>query len=234
MYFLKFFYFIFLFVIITGCKSDYNFFPHDQGMIWDYKVLIGSDYTRTIDEKRLTITNIKTNIMGKGISFSKLYSNGNLFTYFKDNQKQNLSRTQAYLVDGAGFEEPVSKIMFPSINFNKKEWTSKSQLFITKGFQPPLRDFIPSPVFNLSLKIVDDNVDIRVKAGTFKNCIFLKGKGNTEFIGDTRSKANKVEVTTEEWICPGVGSVKEKRVESTNSSAFGTRNFYKELINFKN
>jgi len=114
-----------------------------------------------------------------------------------------------------------------------KNWKSINQLFITKGFQPPLRGFKPSSVFDMKYSIVSSNIELNVKAGKFQRCVHIKGNGKTEFIADTRSGPNEVEISSEEWICPGVGLVKEKRVESTNASAFGTQKYYKELINYK-
>ena len=70
------------------------------------------------------------------------------------------------------------------------------------------------------------------KSGIFKNCAYIKGIGETEFIADTRSGAIKVKINTQEWICPGIGLVKEERIESTNASAFGTQKYHKELIDY--
>ena len=64
-------------------KND-DYFPDDQGLIWHYKISIGSDYTGKIEEKRLTISNANKRINAKGTSYSKVYSNGNSFTFLKD------------------------------------------------------------------------------------------------------------------------------------------------------
>ena len=64
--------------ILVGCKNEKNFFPHQQGLIWNYEIKINSDYTGSTDVKRLTVANIASNIMGKGIIFSKVYSNGDI------------------------------------------------------------------------------------------------------------------------------------------------------------
>ena len=40
----------------------------------------------------------------------------------------------------------VFEIIYPSLDFKVDNWETKSQLHITKGFQPPLRDFIPSSI----------------------------------------------------------------------------------------
>ena len=77
------------------------------------------------------------------------------------------------------------------------------------------------------------NVSINVKAGNFKNCIYIEGKGESEFIADTRSGPIGVDIFIKEWICPGVGIVKQQRQEHTKASAFGNMSLEKVLINFK-
>ena len=61
-------------LVLVGCKKEKNFFPHQQGLVWNYEIKINSDYTGSTEIKRLAVTNIASNIMGKGIIFSKIYS----------------------------------------------------------------------------------------------------------------------------------------------------------------
>ena len=228
-------FFIFFFIfLLTGCKNDYDYFPHKEGFIWNYKINIGSSYTGSTKQKRLTITNAQTFIQGKGTKYSKIYSNGDVITFFKNKEKNNLYRIAAYFSDNNSLDEPLEKEIIPSLDFSKDSWITKSQLFITKGFQPPLRDFVPSATLEMNYKVISKNIKIKVLAGSFDDCIYIKGTGETEFIADTRSGPNKVFVSSEEWICKGVGIVKENRIEETKSSAFGTQKFYKELISYQN
>ena len=219
-------------LLVLSCNQNSDYFPDKKGARWDYKILIDSDYTGSIKEKRISVTNVAAIKHEKGIKFSKLYSNGNLFTFFKDKKNENISRVAAFLTFDEGFDEPVKKEISPSIRFEINKWKSKNQLYITKGFQPPLRGFKPTSVFDMEYSIISSNVQIKVEAGIFKNCAYIKGKGETEFIADTRSGAIKVKINTQEWICPGIGLVKEERIESTNASAFGTQKYHKELIDY--
>ena len=220
-------------LLVLSCNKNNDYFPDKEGARWDYKILIDSDYTGSIKEKRISVTNLVAIKQEKGIKFSKLYSNGNLFTFFKDKKIENISRVAAFLSFDDGFDEPVKKEISPSIRFKINKWKSKNQLYITKGFQPPLRGFKPASVFDMEYSIISSNVKIKVKAGRFENCAYIMGKGETEFIADTRSGAIKVKTNTKEWIGPGIGLVKEGRIESTNASAFGTQKYYMELINYK-
>ena len=88
--------------ILVGCKNEKNFFPHQQGLIWNYEIKINSDYTGSTDVKRLTVANIASNTMGKGIIFSKIYSNGDILSFFKDKFEDNIIRTAAKIVSKSG------------------------------------------------------------------------------------------------------------------------------------
>ena len=88
-------------------------------------------------------------------------------------------------------------------------------------------------MFQSFTSIKKRNVSINVKAGNFKNCVYIEGKGKSEFIADTRSGPINVDIFIKEWICPGVGIVKQQRQEQTKASAFGNMSLEKVLINFK-
>ena len=156
-------------LFLMGCDSSSknDYFPDDQGIIWHYKISIGSDYTGKIEEKRLTISNSNRRINAKGTSYSKVFSNGNSFTFLKDVKNNSFTRISASITNGTGLEEPVKKVIFPSIYFESKDWKTLSQLLITKGFQPPLRDFKPSKVFEMNFKVSQVKVLPSCTAETF-------------------------------------------------------------------
>ena len=64
-------------------------------------------------------------IWEKGIIFSKIYSNGNMLSFFKDKFEDNLIRTAAKVVSKSGYDEPVEKIIYPSLGFKIDNWKTK-------------------------------------------------------------------------------------------------------------
>ena len=86
----------------------------------------------------------------------------------------------------------------------------------------------------MKYKIVDRFDSLKLNGKNYKFCIEIEGQGKTSFIGDTRSGPINVEIMNSEWICDGVGVVKQKRLEKTNASAFGNMKFEKNLLNFEN
>ena len=220
-------------IFLIGCKNDREYFPHTQNMIWDYEISLYSDYTGSTEIKRLTVTNISTIIKGKVIEYSKVFSNGDIVTLEKEKFTNRLVRTQAFLKTSGTYDEPIRKVLIPSTNFVNDSWITKSQLLITKGFQPPLRDFIPSTTFNLNYKIIKKNFDLKVKGVIYEDCLLIEGIGQSEFVADTRTGLIDVNIKNQEWLCDQIGLVKEKRIEETKASAFGKRVYTKELLKVK-
>ena len=223
---------IFLFfVFLISCeKRDENFFPFKEGKIWDYLINMGSSYTGKNIEKRILITNIRTKRSKSGYEITRLHSNGNSFKYFLNNKENNVTRISAILKNNEGLIEPVKKEIYPDLSFNTKEWILTEQLFLTKGNQPPLDNFRPETNFEMKYNIEENLKKFNHRGKTYFNCYYVIGQGYTSFIADTRSGPLDVEIISEEWICDGVGVVREKRSEITNASAFGKVSFTKELI----
>ena len=94
------------------------------------------------------VTNLNEQKKGNVIEVSKLYSDGSYYTYEID--KKKITRTSVILAFEEGIVEPVKKIIYPDVSFNQKEWKVKEQLFLVKGFQPPLLNVKPRSQFEMN------------------------------------------------------------------------------------
>ncbi len=219
---------------LIGCnKNKEDYFPYKQGLTWTYSIDLFSSYTGKKSEKRLLITNIKTHKKKDGIEVVRLHSNGNYYTYWLDRYDKKLSRSSVILKTSEGLVEPVNKDVYPDVLFKKNKWVTKEQLFLTKGYQPPVRNFRPETKIDMTYFLKKKIKKFKHRGAIFNNCNHIIGNGTTSFIADDRSGPLKVDVKSEEWICSGVGTVLEKRYEDTKASAFGKTSFVKELIHIK-
>ena len=132
-----------------------------------------------------------------------------------------------------GLVEPVKKIIYPDLNFKQKEWKVKEQLFLVRGFQPPLLNVKPRSQLEMYYKIKKRHKKIKFKDIIYSDCIEIEGTGNTKFIGDTRSGPINVEVRNNEILCNNIGLIRQVRTENTNASAFGNMTLTKNLMSFK-
>ena len=176
------------------------------------------------------ITNFYQSKKNKVEEFSKLHSDGSYYSY--EIRDGKVERTSVILTFSEGIDEPVKKIIYPDLNFKQKEWIVKEQLFLVRGFQPPLLNVKPRSQLEMYYKIKKRHKRIKIKNTTYDDCIEIEGTGNTEFIGDTRSGPINVEVRNSEILCNNIGLIKQVRTENTNASAFGNMTLIKNLMSF--
>ena len=205
-----------------------NYFPSAQGMQWLYSVKISSSYTGKSYNKRIMITNHSVEKKKDSLEISKLYSDGSFYTY--QIAKNQLKRTSVIIAFSDGIVEPVQKVIYPDLFFNQKKWVVTEQLFLVKGFQPPLRNVKPRLKFDMTYKVNKKLKKFILNEQSFKNCVEIVGNGSTDFIGDTRSGPIKVNIRNLEILCDGVGLVKQVRTENTEASAFGNMTLTKNLL----
>ena len=216
----------------TSCEfSQKDYFPSTYGLKWVYSVAIKSSYTGKSSNKRVMITNFYQSKKNKVEEFSKLHSDGSYYSY--EIRDGKVERTSVILTFSEGIDEPVKKIIYPDLNFKQKEWKVKEQLFLVRGFQPPLLNVKPRSQLEMNYKIKKRHKRIKFKNATYDDCIEIEGTGNTKFIGDTRSGPINVEVRNNEILCNNIGLIKQVRTENTNASAFGNMTLTKNLMSFK-
>ena len=221
-----------VFLLIQGCKSEKNnFFPSDINLKWTYSINIYSSYKNERFLKKIMITNAKKDKQNNKVELSKLYSDGSYYTYEIDEKKKTVFRKSVVLAFNEGIVEPVKKVVYPDLTFKTNEWETQEQLFLVKGFQPPLRNFKPRTRFKMKYKVSRRNFKFKSKKKSFDDCIEIEGKGNASFIADTRSGPIIVDVVNNEVLCNNIGLVYQKRSEITNASAFGNMELKKYLIN---
>ena len=209
--------------------NKHEYFPIVEGMQWVYSVKINSSYTGKSYNKRVMITNYGVKKNKNSLEISKLYSDGSFYTY--EIVKNQLRRTSVIISFSDGIVEPVKKIIYPDLLFNQVKWVVKEQLFLVKGFQPPLLNVKPRSQFNMIYTVKKKYKTFVENGQSFKNCIEIVGNGSTNFIGDTRSGPIKVDIKNLEVLCDGVGLVKQVRSENTEASAFGNMTLTKSLLN---
>ena len=225
---------VILIFFLISCEGESNlYFPTQKGVSWIYLVKITSSYTGKEDIKKLKILNVDSSKNGDFLNLSRLYSDGSYYEYKLDLKRKNILRESAYFAFQDGLVEPVKKIVYPDMEFKTAEWETKEQLFLVKGFQPPLLNVKPRSQFNMKYKIEKRYKKYRLNGKIYKDCIKIEGIGKTSFIGDTRSGPIKVDVKNNDLICKNIGLIKQTRYENTEASAFGNMKFDKELIFLK-
>ena len=85
----------------------------------------------------------------------------------------------------------------------------------------------------IDYEIISTDEIISTPSGKFRNCILIRGIGNTKFIGDSEIGSISINILSQEWYAKGVGLIKSVRVEKTDSDLFGTTKMTQVLEGFK-
>ena len=91
-------------------------------------------------------------------------------------KKKTVSRKSVVLAFNEGIVEPVKKVVYPDLTFKNNEWETQEQLFLVKGFQPPLRNFKPRTRFKMKYKVSRRNFKFKSKKNHLRIVLKLKEK----------------------------------------------------------
>ena len=96
----------------------------------------------------------------------------------------------------------------------------------------PYYDYRATTNFKINYEIVSTGEFVSTPLGKFNNCMLVRGKGKTKFIGDSEIGSIEINITSEEWYAKGIGLIKSNRVEETDSDLFGTTKMTQILENY--
>ncbi len=162
-------------MLTNSCEfSQKDYFPSTYGLKWVYSVSIKSSYTGKSSNKRVMITNFHQSKKNEVEEFSKLYSDGSYYSYeIKDGK---VERTSVILTFSDGIYEPVRKIIYPDLSFKQNEWKVKEQLFLVRGFQPPLLNVKPRSQLEMNYKIKKNTTKLNLRIQPMTIVLKLKAQ----------------------------------------------------------
>ena len=215
-------FFLFLLFLISCSEKQSNYFPLDNINSWTYSVEIIPEvenrilYKKTntaIGEKKIIIDNKKKKI------FPILREDGT--TFFYEITDQGIYRKGVKYLKNNKINLDDGRIVLPSDIKVNKTWSNDSKTFLILR-RYPYYDYKATTNFKIDYKIVSLKETVKTPSGIFKDCILIKGEGQTNFIGDSEIGSIGIKITSEEWYSKKVGLVKMVREEKTDTDLFGT------------
>ena len=227
-------YILFLFILIGCSENNNSYFPLGKIKSWSYKIEIKPEVEKkTIYKKtNLSLGKTKLEIDGKKESlYPFLREDGSIFFYKL--KKDGIFRSGfAFAKDKNVNIEKQERMVLPSPIKIGQKWSVDSKTFlILKRY--PYYDYRATTNFLIDYEIISTNEIISTPTGKFRNCILIRGTGNTKFIGDSEIGSIAINILSEEWYAKGVGLIKSVRVEKTDSDLFGTTKMTQVLEGFK-
>ena len=215
-------FFLFLLILISCSEKQSNYFPLDNINSWTYSVEIIPEvenrilYKKTntaIGKKKIKIDNKEKKI------FPILREDGT--TFFYEITDQGIYRKGVKYLKNNKINLDDGRIVLPSDIKVNKTWSNDSKTFLILR-RYPYYDYKATTNFKIDYKIVSLKETVKTPSGIFKDCILIKGEGQTNFIGDSEIGSIGIKITSEEWYSKRVGLVKMVREEKTDTDLFGT------------
>ena len=215
-------FFLFLLFLISCSEKQSNYFPLDNINSWTYSVEIIPEvenrilYKKTntaIGQKKIIIDNKEKKI------FPILREDGT--TFFYEIKDQGIYRKGVKYLKDNKINLDDGRIVLPSDIKVNKTWSNDSKTFLILR-RYPYYDYKATTNFKIDYKIVSLKETVKTPSGIFKDCILIKGEGQTNFIGDSEIGSIGIKITSEEWYSKKVGLVKMVREEKTDTDLFGT------------
>ena len=215
-------FFLFLLILISCSEKQSNYFPLDNINSWTYSVEIIPEvenrilYKKTntaIGKKKIIIDNKEKKI------FPILREDGT--TFFYEITDQGVYRKGVKYLKNNKINLDDGRIVLPSDIKVNKTWSNDSKTFLILR-RYPYYDYKATTNFKIDYKIVSLKETVKTPSGIFKDCILIKGEGQTNFIGDSEIGSIGIKITSEEWYSKRVGLVKMVREEKTDTDLFGT------------
>ena len=215
-------FFLFLLILISCSEKQSNYFPLDNINSWTYSVEIIPEvenrilYKKTntaIGQKKIIIDNKEKKI------FPILREDGT--TFFYEITDQGVYRKGVKYLKNNKINLDDGRIVLPSDIKVNKTWSNDSKTFLILR-RYPYYDYKATTNFKIDYKIVSLKETVKTPSGIFKDCILIKGEGQTNFIGDSEIGSIGIKITSEEWYSKRVGLIKMVREEKTDTDLFGT------------
>jgi len=142
----------------------------------------------------------------------------------------------AHLRPGMHGSQPDSppRVLLPDTLTPGTTWQAHSTLALieSRTFEPRDRIIPRRLSVELEKKVVSDEAEVTVPAGSFDHCLLVEGQGLATVPTDRGNGTASVSVEIREWYAPGVGLVKLERRESAQSSFLKTGRQQWELLDY--
>ena len=221
---------------LSSCNTEKkNYFPLGEKRSWSYQIdVIPEIETKKIYKKinsglkKQKITSVITN---EEITVFPIQRENNSI-YFYTKSKNGISRIGVQFSGNKNIIFEKNKRFVIKYPLKKgSSWNSMSKTYLTLR-RYPYFDYKAITDFEISNQIISTNEIVKVPAGEFKNCIQIKGLGETNFV-DREIGSIKIKILTNEWYAPNIGLIKSVRVEETDTDLFGTTKMVQVLDEYK-
>lgn len=220
-------------VLLAACgkPQDDSFFPLAQGHRWAYDITTEWE-NNTVEHEPRVIETLGRGAIDSGEAWRRRSDSG--VDYWLRSDASGIYRVASksdLQEEPEADKEPRYVLKTPiAVGTTWRSHTTAYLLQRRQEFPREIRHSHPAVPMNYSIEAVGEKVSVR--AGTFDNCLRVKGVAALRLFADPVVGWKDMALTTTEWYCAGVGLVKLVRQEPAESTFLTGGTLTMELVDW--
>ena len=211
-----------LFTLIVSCKLDQNYFPHNEGKQVFYNVFFQDKENKKKSYRQSFYFLPKTKN-----AIPVLKNDGEIIFYVFEERGISKKTREEFLLPNKTEDDSQLLIAYPITKDTEWETNDKTTIQMRLGYD---RFYDTNLPFKSKNKIVSTNETISIKGKKIKNCIKVSGYGKTSYFPDPTIGNINIEIFSTTWFAKGLGMVKYKREEKSDSETMGKIIYEKTML----
>ncbi|MDG0996819.1 MAG: hypothetical protein P8O97_06730 [Gammaproteobacteria bacterium] len=213
-----------LLLLLSACdqdKSNQSYFPLNNNSQYIYETTTTTPLAK--ENNQYSVKNLGQKLLDDKLLFVRQTSLGTEYYFNEDKASGDIiriaKRTSAEL-------KPVYDIAHRYVLkqplITGTEWLVPARAYLMGRPFPTEYELKDTLRFDMQYQIISTTESIKVPAGTYENCLHIRGYASFKMGRLLTVIQDHVEVTTDEWYAKGIGLVKLHRKESVDSKyAYG-------------
>ena len=216
---------IFSFFVISSCRIQENYFPHNEGKQIFYDV-----FFKDKNNKKSYFRQSYYFLPKIDNSIPVLKNDGEVIFYVFEKKGILKKSMDDFLLSKQNYSNDIKSeilLAFPIENETEWETEDKTTIQMKLGYDRTYNTNLP---FKLKNKIESINETLSIKGEKIKNCIKVSGYGKTSYYPDPTLGNINIEIFTTTWFSKDLGLIKYVREEKSDSETMGEIIYEKTMI----
>ena len=222
--------------LLSACgsgNSEKSFFPLDEGRSWTYRVTKDLDDATELDVDTLAFSMKGTQALESGPAQRRHSSNGvDYFLKSDDTGVYRAASRDTLDVNPKPDNPPRFVLKKPYVVGTQWQATTMPYVLQRRNEFPKEVRYTTKPIM-MVYAIAALAQKVETQAGVFEGCIKVVGEARIRLYVDAQFNWREIPLFTTEWYCPGVGLVRQERLETSPSKFMRGGTVTLDLISYK-
>ena len=215
-------------IMLASCTDqEPQYFPLREGLYRQYDVTVNTVFLEK--KSKYAVRNLAPEDMDGRTVFPQRINQD--IVHFYADTANGIRRVATRRTQGAETVTDNSEsLVLPQAVGPGSRWEQETTTAVLETVVDPFRRIyrLEIPV-NMQYTVAAVDARVRVPAGTFYDCLEVRGAGHAQYEGDPAIRKADVDVESVDWYAPAVGLVKSFRRETTTNKNLKQGEFRMEL-----